>query len=49
MDKYEEGDQLFLFGFSSRAYTIRALTGMLHNCGLLERDRDNLLPNAMKI
>jgi uncharacterized protein (DUF2235 family) len=49
MDKYEEGDQLFLFGFSRSACTIRALAGMLHNCGLLECDRDDLLPNAMKI
>src|SRR4030095_10762393 len=49
MDKYEEGDRLFLFGFSRGAYTIRALAGMFHNCGLLEPDRDNLLPNAMKV
>jgi uncharacterized protein (DUF2235 family) len=33
MDNYEEGDRLFLFGFSRGAYTIRAFAGMLHNCG----------------
>jgi uncharacterized protein (DUF2235 family) len=27
---YEEGDRVFLFGFSRGAYTARALAGMLH-------------------
>src|SRR4051812_2019178 len=30
MDTYEDGDRVFLFGFSRGAYTVRAVTGMLH-------------------
>lgn len=31
---YEQGDELFLFGFSRGAYTARSLAGMIANCGL---------------
>lgn len=31
---YEQGDDLFLFGFSRGAYTARALGGMIATCGL---------------
>jgi uncharacterized protein (DUF2235 family) len=31
---YQEGDQIFLFGFSRGAYTARALAGMIAVCGL---------------
>lgn len=31
---YEAGDELFLFGFSRGAYTVRSLAGMIANCGL---------------
>jgi Uncharacterized alpha/beta hydrolase domain (DUF2235) len=31
---YEPGDQLFFFGFSRGAYTVRSLAGMIANCGL---------------
>lgn len=31
---YETGDELFLFGFSRGAYTVRSLAGMIANCGL---------------
>jgi len=31
---YEQGDKLFLFGFSRGAYTARALAGMIAICGL---------------
>ena len=33
---YETGDRLFLFGFSRGAYTIRALSGMIQYCGVLD-------------
>lgn len=32
---YEPGDRVFLFGFSRGAFTVRALAGMIHVCGLL--------------
>jgi uncharacterized protein (DUF2235 family) len=35
---YEEGDELFLFGFSRGAFTARSLGGMIRNCGILRRD-----------
>jgi len=31
---YEPGDQIYLFGFSRGAYTVRCLAGMIANCGL---------------
>ena len=35
---YEEGDKVFLFGFSRGAFTVRSLAGMICRCGLLEHD-----------
>ncbi|MGE0044936.1 MAG: DUF2235 domain-containing protein, partial [Hyphomonadaceae bacterium] len=34
---YEPGDELFLFGFSRGAYTVRSLSGLLRKCGILRR------------
>lgn len=31
---YEPGDQIFLFGFSRGAYTVRSLAGMIADCGM---------------
>src|SRR5579863_10328048 len=31
---YEKGDEVFLFGFSRGAYTVRSLAGMIAVCGL---------------
>jgi uncharacterized protein (DUF2235 family) len=49
MDHFEDGDRIFLFGFSRGAYTARALAGMIHKCGLLQRGSRNLIPYASKI
>lgn len=46
---YEENDRIYLFGFSRGAFTVRSLAGMLHKCGLLRPDNDNLLQYASKI
>jgi len=32
---YNPGDEIYLFGFSRGAYTVRSLVGMIYNCGLL--------------
>lgn len=32
---YEIGDELFFFGFSRGAFTVRTLAGMIRNCGIL--------------
>ncbi len=49
MENYEDGDRVYLFGFSRGAYTVRALTGMLKMCGLLERGASNLIPYVIKL
>lgn len=38
-DHYQGGDQLFLFGFSRGAYTVRSMGGFLARCGILELDQ----------
>ncbi len=43
MQHYEPGDRIFLFGFSRGAFTVRALAGMLHVCGLLRREDVHLV------
>jgi uncharacterized protein (DUF2235 family) len=49
MNAYEEGDQIFLFGFSRGAYTVRALAGMVHMYGLLHAGNEGLIPYIVKM
>jgi uncharacterized protein (DUF2235 family) len=49
VQNYHEGDQLYLFGFSRGAYTVRALSGLINNCGILKRDDAKLIPEAWKL
>lgn len=35
IENYEEGDELFFFGFSRGAYTVRSAAGLIRNSGLL--------------
>ena len=46
VQNYDPGDEIFLFGYSRGAYTVRALAGMLNNCGILKRTKANLIPRA---
>ena len=39
---YEDGDRIFLFGFSRGAYTVRVLAGLIHKVGLISPDQINL-------
>jgi uncharacterized protein (DUF2235 family) len=40
---YEEGDGIFLFGFSRGAFTVRVLAGIILRCGLIKaRNEDEL-------
>lgn len=48
MDNYDEGDKVFLFGFSRGAFTARSLAAMLHKVGLLYPRNENLIPYASK-
>ncbi|TAK56355.1 MAG: DUF2235 domain-containing protein, partial [Dehalococcoidia bacterium] len=43
IDTYRPGDELYLFGFSRGAYTVRSLAGLIRNCGILQpRFRDRI-------
>jgi uncharacterized protein (DUF2235 family) len=44
MDAYTEGDNVYLFGFSRGAYTVRALAGVLYMYGLLSSGNNGLIP-----
>ena len=46
---YEPGDELFFFGFSRGAYTIRSLAGFIRNCGLLKREHAEQIPQAFRL
>jgi uncharacterized protein (DUF2235 family) len=37
-ERYEDGDTVYFFGFSRGAFTVRALAGLIHRCGLPQRD-----------
>lgn len=37
VDHYDEGDTVYLFGFSRGAFTVRALAGLIHRCGLAKK------------
>lgn len=49
MNVYEDGDRVFLFGFSRGAYTVRALAGVLHMFGLLCPGNDGLIPYIIQL
>ena len=38
-EHYEPGDQIFLFGFSRGAFTVRCLGGLIARCGLVDLDQ----------
>lgn len=44
MNTYNDGDRIFLFGFSRGAYTVRALAGMIYGYGLLCRGNEGHIP-----
>jgi uncharacterized protein (DUF2235 family) len=41
VDNYDDGDALYIFGFSRGAYEARSLAGMLSRVGLVRRERWN--------
>lgn len=49
MNNYEEGDKIFLFGFSRGAYTVRMLSGLIEMFGLLHRGNNNHLRYALEV
>src|ERR1039458_849289 len=49
MREYEQGDRVFVFGFSRGSYTARALCGMLATVGLLYEDNEGQIPYALRL
>ena len=49
MNVYEEGDKVFLVGFSRGAYTVRALGGVVHMFGLLCPGNEGLIPYIIQM
>lgn len=43
---YVPGDDLYLFGFSRGAFTVRTLAGFMNRVGLLQKDDDYFIPEA---
>ena len=41
---WEAGDEIFLFGFSRGAFTVRTLAGFMYMVGLVEKDDDYYVP-----
>lgn len=49
VQNYTRGDNIYLFGFSRGAYTVRALCGLINNCGILKRPDAQLIVSAWQI
>lgn len=49
VQNYAPGDSIYLFGFSRGAYTVRALSGLIHNCGIIKRSDARLIAKAWKV
>jgi uncharacterized protein (DUF2235 family) len=47
IDNYIDGDDIFLFGFSRGAYTVRVLAALIHRVGLLYREQSNLADQGL--
>lgn len=48
-DNFESGDEIFLFGFSRGATTVRSLSSFIHYFGILPKARPELIKQAYKI
>ncbi|KAJ2920033.1 hypothetical protein MD484_g254, partial [Candolleomyces efflorescens] len=48
-DNYQEGDCIFLFGFSRGAFQVRALAGMIEKVGLIHKGNEVQIPFAYEL
>jgi hypothetical protein len=46
---YQPGDQVYLFGFSRGAYTVRSLAGLIYCSGLLQHSHIRKTPEAYRL
>jgi uncharacterized protein (DUF2235 family) len=49
MNHFQEGDRVFLFGFSRGAYTVRSVAALLHMYGLIRPGNEPLVPYAIRM
>jgi len=49
INNYEPGDELFLFGFSRGAFTVRSLSGLIRNSGILKIENLDQVQRAFNI
>lgn len=48
-ENFEAGDQIYLFGFSRGAATVRSLSSFIHYFGIMPKSRPELIKKAYKI
>ncbi len=49
VEQYEPGDEIYLFGFSRGAFTIRSTAGLIRNSGVLRRENEGKLDDAYRL
>ncbi|HXH02977.1 MAG TPA: DUF2235 domain-containing protein [Candidatus Competibacteraceae bacterium] len=49
VELYDDGDEIYIFGFSRGAYTARSLVGMIRNAGLLKPAHKAMVPVAYSL
>jgi uncharacterized protein (DUF2235 family) len=49
MWSYEPGDEIYLFGFSRGAYTVRSLAGLIRNCGIMKPEYLHIVDEAYQL
>ena len=49
MNNFEDGDRVFMFGFSRGAYTVRAVASLLKMYGLLPKGNEPFVPYAVRM
>jgi uncharacterized protein (DUF2235 family) len=46
---FSPGDEIYLFGFSRGAYTVRSTAGLIRNSGVLKKQFSDKIPEAMNL
>lgn len=46
---YDDGDEIYLFGFSRGSYTVRSLAGLMYESGLVRRDHIQYVHEAYEL
>ena len=46
---WEPGNEIYLFGFSRGAYTVRTFAGLLYKCGIVKNNHEKIIRKAFKL